>query len=133
MAFIDCDRTIQRGPGIESSQSSGGPGKKRLSGERRAWYQVASHLKTPVAELKQRITYTEFLEWLEFILWDQKRVTKRDFYLAQIAAEVRRGWVKSPHSIKMKDFLIGSGDDKPVESNSKGIWMRHLGMKIEEN
>lgn len=84
-----------------------------------------------VDDLKGRITYREFLEWLAFFGREEERQTKLDYYLAQIAAEVRRGNVKSPKSVKVKDFLleVKSGPEKPG-ARSKSIWMASL--KMEE-
>ena len=44
-----------------------------------------------MGDLKARITYREFVEWLCFLNKEEERQTKQDYYLAQIAAEIRRG------------------------------------------
>ena len=104
-------------------------------GERWAWYQVASHLKMPVGELKQRITFTEFLEWLEFLRRDEERNSKMDYYLSQIAAEVRRGWVKQAKSVKVSDFLIKlvPTQQEAKVQKSKQSWAFACGLKLKPN
>jgi len=105
-----------------------------MTGEKLGWFQVASHLGYSVAELRARITYSEFIDWLTFLRREEERNTKQDIYLAQIAAEIRRGLVKNPKSVKTKDFLMNKTDaptkvEKPP-SKSKSAWMRSLNMKI---
>jgi len=101
------------------------------------WYKVASHLGVPVEELKGRVTYTEFLEWLEFLEWDHKHHAKADHYLAQIAAEIRRANVKSPARIKVQDFLFewkevpAGAEDRCMAS--KKAWASALRINLEQN
>jgi len=83
-----------------------------------------------VDELKERITYSEFLEWLTFLGREEERQTKQDYYLAQIAAEIRRGHVKNPKAVKVKDFLVEvkTTPETPGE-RSKSVWMGALKIK----
>jgi len=79
-----------------------------------------------VGDLKERITYREFLEWLAFLGKEEERQTKQDYYLAQIAAEIRRGIVKVPKSVKVKDFLIEvqvTPKEKEKMKKSKSFWL----------
>ncbi len=69
--------------------------------------------------------------------------TKQEYYLAQIAAEVRRSYVKKPSRFKLKDFLISfrrsnatvqqepitTEDKKKHIANSKASWMISVGVK----
>lgn len=106
-----------------------------MTGERLGWHVVASHLHVPVEELKARITTTEFLDWLEFLKWDESRRTKQDIYLAQIAAEVRRGWVKDPKKVRAQDFLLReetNDDRKNRMQKSKSAWLTAVGIKLED-
>lgn len=92
---------------------------------------MASHLKVPVRELKHRITFTEFLEWLEFLDKEEARHSKTDHYLAQITAEIRRGYVTDPNKVDSRDFLLRVktvGSQHP--STSKAIWAAHLKVKL---
>ena len=77
-----------------------------MTGERLAWFRVASHLGVSVEELAVKISFREFLNWLEFLNWEDRQQTKADFYLAQIAAEIRRTVVKKPKDVKVKDFFV---------------------------
>lgn len=54
-----------------------------------------------------------------------------DYYLAQIAAECRRGWVTRPKEVRVQDFLLGEQKKKPLTSKEK--WAMHLGVELEEN
>lgn len=102
-----------------------------MTGEILAWHRVASHLKVPVQELLERITFSEFLDWLQYLEWAERRDTKSDYYLAQIAAEVRRGYVKSPRQVKVKDFLLKM--QRPEQRlSSKQTWLQALGIKLKE-
>ncbi len=65
---------------------------------------------------------------------DQKR-TKQDYYLAQIAAEVRRGQVKHPRQVKLSDFLMRETD--PVQDDlakkSKQAWLAAVGLQRKKS
>ncbi len=87
-----------------------------------------------MGDLKARITYREFVEWLCFLNKEEERQTKQDYYLAQIAAEIRRGQVKSPRSIKVKDFLVQvttavTPQQEKKAAKSKSFWMGLAGVK----
>lgn len=74
----------------------------------------------------------EFLEWVEYLDQEKPQV-KQEFYLAQIAAECRKCWVKNPNSIKVTDMLITTEKEKKQVSpevrmaNSKAAWTALLG------
>ena len=87
-------------------------------------------------ELRTRITFTEFLEWLEFLKWEENKHTKEDFYAAQVAAEVRRGNVKYPAQVKVQDFLVRvthDGSPKERMKHSKRAWAAHLEVDMGQN
>lgn len=116
-----------------------------MTGERWEWYRVASHLKIPVIELRERITYTEFLDWFIFL---QKRETERemiqDHYLAQIAAEVCRSRVTEPKKIETKHFYVKVDSssiptphmpteaEKEKSRESKKAWAAGLNLTIKK-
>ncbi len=102
-----------------------------MTGERRGWFRVASHLGIPVAEIKTRITHSEFIEWLVFLEKEDENRVKAEYYQAQIAAEIRRTIVKNPRSVKVKDFLLKLGSAEKV-TKSKGCWAAALGIKVED-
>ena len=106
-----------------------------MKGETRAWFQVAFHLRLPVAELKDRISYREFIDWLTFLQLEEERQTKQDYYLAQVAAEIRRGHVKNPKTVKTKDFLLEmkrQTEGQQQAEKSKSVWMGVLKIKEKE-
>ena len=95
---------------------------------------MASHLRLTVEDARNKLTFRELLEWLQFLDMEERRHTKQEYYLAQIAAEIRRGQVKSPAQVKMNDFLISlkpKVEKKP--EGSKHIWAAHLKIKLEDN
>jgi hypothetical protein len=104
-----------------------------MTGERLHWHRVAAHLHLPVAELRDRITFSEFLDWIAFLDWVEETPSKLDLYLAALTAEVRRVWVKSPKGIKSKDFLLrrSPGSDPKVQK-SKSTWASVLGIKLKK-
>ena len=53
---------------------------------------------------------------------EEERVKAEELYFAQIAAEVRRSYVKYPGKVKVKDFLL---QRKPKEQKipSKEVWL----------
>jgi len=77
-----------------------------LTGERKFWYQLASHLHLPLQEVQQKTTSTEFIEWKKYLKEEPNDFHREDYYLAQIAAEIRRGNIKNPRSLKLTDMLI---------------------------
>jgi len=82
------------------------------------------------------VTYTEFLEWLEFLQWEDRQHAKSDHYMAQIAAEIRRANVKNPGRIKVQDFLFKWREVTAVESKSeasKKTWASALKINLQKN
>lgn len=87
-------------------------------------------------ELRVRVTYTEFLEWLEFLKWEEAKQTRDHFYMAQIAAEIRRGQVKFPRQVRTQDFLIHQPHDGSPTArmkHSKQAWAAHLEIDLKRN
>lgn len=80
-------------------------------------------------------TSKQFLEWSIFLQEEECRTRHQDHYLAQIAAEIRRGNVdpNKVSKIKDKDFLLVFETEEPdqssVEKNSKKYWLSALGVK----
>jgi len=111
-----------------------------MTGERLGWFRIASHLGAPVDELRDRMTYTEFVDWITFLALEQERDEKQDYYLAQIAAEVRRSFVADPKTVKVKDFLmtqksakVDAAKEVKPKSKSKSAWAAALKLKIGDN
>ena len=82
---------------------------------------------------------TEFVEWMAYLDDEVERGFHREDYLfAMVAAEIRKGNVKNPRSVKMKDFILDfSGKKKEEEhqalsleertARSKGFWFSVAG------
>ena len=96
--------------------------------------EVAFHLGMTVAELKARITHTEFLEWIEFLKIRDRRVTKEDIYMATIAAETRRAWVSTPKKVQVADFILSDPKEQEEKKErmqrSKAAWGAALQLKL---
>ena len=106
-----------------------------MTGERLLWFRIASHLGLPVEELVERISAREFQGWLEYLQWSEERRTKEEYYFAQIAAEVRKSWVKDRRSVKTKDFLMSPrppGKDAG-SGGSKQKWLAFFSIKTPKD
>lgn len=116
-------------------------------GERREWFKLASHLHLTVQELQEKTTSTEFLEWRFYLREALNEFHREDYYLAQIALEIRRSWASTNR--KLSDFLItfSTEEKKAVASSpqkrekteeekkaylarSKAAWLGALGIKL---
>ena len=73
------------------------------------------------------------MEWQAYFEWEQNEHSKQDYYLAQIAAEVRRTMVKKPSQVKVADSLLKFKTTKEVHatnlSASKAFWFAGVGFK----
>lgn len=110
-----------------------------MTGERLAWWQMADRLGMSLQRCQRETTSTEFLEWLEYVEQDIETPKRMDFYLAQIAAEIRRGVARNPNSVKLEHFLLnltlkGKRREPLTETekqmrmaNSKAAWYRAAG------
>ena len=58
---------------------------------------------------------------------------REEYYLAQIAAEVRRGIAKHPKKVHMKDFILDfekkKVEDQDSTKRSKQFWFAFAGIK----
>ena len=85
--------------------------------------QLAGHLHLPLQETKNSTTASEFVQWMYWLDKEEdrkrKEVTKQDFYLAQIAAEVCRTVVKDRKSVKNADFLLKFEDESKPKKLTK--------------
>ncbi len=81
-----------------------------MKGERLAWYELASHLHMSLDRVQEETSSSQFVEWKEFLR--QKKESefftnaKEDYYWAQIAAEIRRSFVKHPNKVRLSEFLL---------------------------
>lgn len=81
----------------------------------------------PVGLLKQLMPYTEFLTWQAYLDNEMNTPGKTEYYLAQIAAEVRRFVAKDPKSPKLADFL------NPVKFIRKSQKQEKIDRRLEAN
>lgn len=83
-----------------------------------------------------RTTSSEFAEWCAFMdQEDAESFRRQDYYLAQIAAEVRRSYVKRPETVKIEDLLLKfTEEERPKRSpeeelaHQKACFYRALGL-----
>ncbi len=87
------------------------------------------------------MTYSDYVEWMEYLDMDIEMFHREDAYLAQIAAEIRRGNVKHPKQVKLEDFLRPVRLKTPAQTStrtpqqrlsaSKQAWLGALGLKSD--
>lgn len=82
------------------------------------WFRLAARLGMPLQAVQAATTSTEFLEWCEFLEWEQTEGFHRyDHYFAQLTAEVVRGRVKDTHKVKDDAYMIKfTAASKPAPS-----------------
>lgn len=99
---------------------------------------MASHLGIPLQEVQDKTTSSEFVDWIFYLDWlDTDGFRKDDFYMAQIASEIRRSFVAKPEKVKLHDFLLKFKEpDAPVQlspeqrmKRSKSAWLGLFKMK----
>jgi hypothetical protein len=95
-------------------------------------------------EVMEKTTSSEFIEWMAYLDLEMHQTKKEDYYLAQVAAEVRRSFVKSPQSVHVKDFILsftraersslggGSPAMEDPTQRSKNYWSAVLGLEKKE-
>ena len=82
-----------------------------------------------VQQAQACITSREFVEWRVFIEQEQTEPRVEHYYLAQVAAEVRRGWVAKPRQVKLKDFILRTDKQTKApnaqlqQEQSKAMWL----------
>ena len=93
-----------------------------------------------VQRAQAEITSSEFLDWVVFLNEEERKLRKEDFYFANIAAEVRRSWVKDPRKVRGDMFLIKTEERKPSTKttaaekakSAKAFFGRMLGFSKEK-
>jgi hypothetical protein len=75
------------------------------------------------------MTHRQFGAWQAWLRRQWNEPTRTDDYLAQIACEVRRGWVKKPQSVRLQHFRLryegapaADGRHAAAEA-SKQVWL----------
>ena len=65
-------------------------------------------------------TSTEFLDWIEYLEQDVNAFHREDWFLANIAREIRRTILKNPNkSLGWEEFLLKFSDQKEMEEKGK--------------
>lgn len=90
-----------------------------------------------VQRCQQETTSREFAEWKVYFDRDLAQPRPEHYYLAQVAAEVRRGVAKRPRNVKLDDFILKFGAPKPQPPQtpearlaaSKAMWLAAVGLK----
>jgi hypothetical protein len=57
-------------------------------------------------EVKMQTSASQFVLWMEYLEWEVNAFDRTCYYLAQIAAEIRRPNVKRGVVVNIKDFLL---------------------------
>jgi len=93
----------------------------------------------PLARVLKEVTHREYRLWMVWLEQDQDRTTPDQYYLMQIAQEVRRVLSRNKKSIKLRDFRIRftrkktkpktQRDKDEATKLSRARWFSFLGMK----
>jgi len=69
--------------------------------------------------IKIETSASQFVLWMEYLDWEINAFDKTCYYLAQIAAEVRRPNMPKGKTVKLDDFIIKfsskKAEEKPLE------------------
>jgi anti-sigma-K factor RskA len=76
------------------------------------------------------------LKWVWYLNWeDTEKFNRQDYYFAQLTAQIERGQVKNPNSVKIESKLLNFTSRKQAVSNeahmqnSKNFWLGMVGVK----
>lgn len=92
-----------------------------------------------VERAKAEISSTHFIMWCEYLAQEFNRPNRQDYYLASIAAEVRRGSMncKHPNKVKLKDMVLkfeteeDQKTSQEADAQSKKFWFAFTGYEVE--
>jgi len=73
------------------------------------WCRLASVLGQPIYQLKQTLPVSEVRLWIAYFDSETERYEKIDWYLAQIAMEIRMSTATKRRRWNVKDFLLKFG------------------------
>ena len=57
-------------------------------------------------EIKMKTSASQYVLWMEYLEWETNAFDKTCYYLAQIAAEIRRSYVKRGVIVRIEDFVM---------------------------
>lgn len=92
---------------------------------------MASHLRLPLSEVMQRVSYRESLLWDRYFDEQWEVPSPTDYYIMQLTAVVASIMNKNPSRIKVDDFRIRLKKRGTVEDATKAaklVWAARLGM-----
>ena len=78
---------------------------------------------------------TDFIRAIKFMDDDANAFHREDYYLAQIAAEIKRSYVKTPSNVRLKDHILEFTKAKEgvtKMADSKMFWGALVGMSLGE-
>lgn len=78
---------------------------------------LAARLGKTLQEVQEGTTSSEFVEWVRYLELEVNDFDRQDYYLAQIAAEIRRGNAKYPRQIKVEDFVLKFKTESEIRKN----------------
>jgi hypothetical protein len=87
--------------------------------------------------LQRETTSNEFVEWMQFLEQDWDIPTRQDYFLAQIAAEMRRSIAREPKAVKLEHFMLKFATpakraareaEQQHGNNSKAHWLAFFGL-----
>jgi len=100
---------------------------------------LASELGMALDETKRKTTSQQFVMWCVWLDEKANRFDPLFHYMAAIACEIRRGQVKSPRSVQIKDFLLKFTKEQPpvaptntLMAWAKSKWFGFLRMQNKE-
>jgi hypothetical protein len=72
-------------------------------------------------EVKMKTSASQFVLWMEFLDWEFNAFNPDRHYLAQIAAEVRRSYVRKGVKVRIEDFIMKfrHEESKPLSTQSR--------------
>ena len=103
------------------------------------WFELASHLGMSLQRCKRETSSTEFLDWIRYLekkrIEDLECMSKQDYYLAQIAAQIHRTYSKKAKTIF--DFILKIKKKKKMKASrtkeglrvEKSRWFTAVGYK----
>ena len=64
------------------------------------------------------MTHRQFMAWQVWLSWQHNRPDRTDYYLMQIACEVRRIWAAKPDKVRLDQFKITFEESKSSAKSS---------------
>ena len=106
------------------------------------WFELAARLHTPVQRCMVETSSRDFADWKRYRIIEMNTPDRVDYYLMNIAAEIRRVNIANPRNVKLADFVLPFTEDAPkgkkpptkkeIEARtekSKSAWFALAGVK----